>query len=143
MTSRRPGHAVNRTQVLVLGFFLGVLISMLVIRILAPDVYDRVLQPPSTDGRSRVAFLVALVTFIALLAIGVYLRWRWIFWLMMIAFLAGVLRVPVMILQLTRVMAPDAPAWYLLFQGLIGVIQCVIGLAMAAGYRRAGVWGSF
>jgi hypothetical protein len=28
-------------------------------------------------------------------------------------------------------------------QGLIGVAQLAIGLAMLAGYRRSGVWGGF
>ena len=27
--------------------------------------------------------------------------------------------------------------------GLLGVLQVTIGLAMVAGYRRAGVWGTF
>jgi hypothetical protein len=57
--------------------------------------------------------------------------------------LAGVLRVLVAILQLTGAMATDAPRWYVIFQGLLGVLQLAIGLAMVAGYRRAGVWGKF
>ena len=59
------------------------------------------------------------------------------------AFLAGILRVPVAVLQLTGVLAADVPAWYVAFQGVIGLAQVAIGLAMLAGYRRAGVWGSF
>jgi hypothetical protein len=54
-----------------------------------------------------------------------------------------VLRVPAVLLQLTGVLAADAPTWYLLFQGFLGVVQFAIGLAMVAGYRRAGVWGSY
>jgi hypothetical protein len=61
----------------------------------------------------------------------------------MVAFLAGVLRVPVAILQLTGFLSADTPTWYLLFQGFLGLVQCAIGLAMVAGYRRAGVWGAF
>jgi hypothetical protein len=45
--------------------------------------------------------------------------------LILVAFLAGVLRVPVAILQLTGVMAADAPRWYVSFQGLLGVLQLV------------------
>jgi hypothetical protein len=37
----------------------------------------------------------------------------------------------------------DVPAWYVLFQGVIGLAQVASGLAMLAGYRRAGVWGAF
>lgn len=64
------------------------------------------------------------------------------FWLVPVAFLAGVLRVPVAILQLTGALAAPGPTWYVAFQGVLGVVQFAIGLAMVAGYRRAGVWGS-
>src|SRR6266496_3755885 len=133
---------VNRTQTLVLGFFLMVLLSVLTIRVAAPDVYDQALRLPSGIPWLDVGFLAALVTFIGLLAIGVLRRWRWIFWLITVAFLAGVLRVPAVALQLTGFLAADTPTWYLLFQGFLGVVQFVIGLALVAGYRRAGVWGT-
>src|SRR6266540_5052146 len=133
---------VNRTQTLVLGFFLVVLASVMAIRVAAPDVYDQVLRLPSGDRRLETSFLVALAGFIVLLGIGVFRRWRWMFWLITVAFLSGVLRVPVAVLQLLGFLAADAPTWYLLFQGLLGVVQFAIGLAMMAGYRRAGVWGS-
>ncbi len=132
---------VNRTQTLVLGFFLMVLLSVLTIRVAAPDVYDQALRLPSGNPWLDVGFLAALVTFIGLLAIGVLRRWRWIFWLITVAFLAGVLRVPAVALQLTGFLAADTPTWYLLFQGFLGVVQFAIGLALVAGYRRAGVWG--
>jgi hypothetical protein len=135
---------VNRTQALVLGFFLMVWASLVVILAAAPEVYEQALKfPPSWPRWAAIAFLAGLTLFIALLSIGVLRRWRWIFWLILIAFLAGVLRVPVAILQLTGVLAADGPAWYMVFQGLVGIVQVVIGLAMVAGYRRAGVWGAF
>ena len=134
---------VNRTQTLVLAFFLVVLVSVMAIRVAAPDVYDQALRLPRGDRWLETIFLAALVAFIVLLAIGVLRRWRWIFWLITVAFLAGVLRVPVVILQLQGLLAADVPSWYLLFQGLLGVIQFAIGLAMVAGYRRAGIWGAF
>jgi hypothetical protein len=87
----------------------------------------------------EVAVLAGLTTFIGLLTVGVLRRWRWIFWLVLVAFLAGILRVPAAILQLTGVMDADVPTWYVIFQGVIGLAQVAIGLAMLAGYRRAGV----
>src|SRR4029450_12186644 len=104
---------VDRTQALVLGFFVMAVTSLLAILAAAPEVYDQALRLP-TGNRA-----------------------------MEIAFLAGVLRVPVAILQLTGVLAADGPGWYVSFQGLLGVLQVTIGLAMVAGYRRAGVWGAF
>ena len=134
---------VNRTQALVLGFLLLAWISLLVILRAAPEVYDQALRLPHERRAAEFGFLAALAGLIALLSIGVLRRWRWIFWLILVAFLAGVLRVPVAILQLTGVLSADAPTWYVTFQGLIGVAQLAIGLAMLAGYRRSGVWGPF
>jgi hypothetical protein len=135
---------VNRTQALVLGFFLMALTSLVVILIAAPEVYDQALRLPSDSPRwMALTFLAALAVFIGLLAIGVVRRWRWMFWLILIAFLTGLLRVPVAGLQLTGVLAAEVPTWYVVFQGLLGALQFAIGLAMVAGYRRAGVWGAF
>ena len=126
-----------------LGFFLVVLASLVVIRVGAPDVYDQALRfPASWPSWAGIAFLVTLAAFIALLAVGVLQRWRWIFWLILVAFLAGVLRMPVAILQLAGVLATNVPSWYVVFQGLIGLAQLAIGLAMLTGYRRSGVWGA-
>jgi hypothetical protein len=133
----------NRTQALVLSFFVVALGSLLVILVAAPEVYDQALRLRSGSTAAEVAFLAVLTAFIGLLTVGVLRRWRWMFWLLLVAFLAGVLRVPVAVLQLTGVLAADVPAWYVIFQGVIGLVQVAIGLAMLAGYRRAGVWGSF
>jgi hypothetical protein len=134
---------VNRTQALVLAFFLVVLASVMAIRVAAPDVYDQAFRLPPGDRRLETIFLAALVVLIVLLATAVFRRWRWIFWLITAAFLAGLLRVPVVTLQLFGLLSADVPNWYLLFQGLLGAIQFAIGLAMVAGYRRAGVWEAF
>jgi hypothetical protein len=133
----------NRTQALVLSFFVVALGSLVVILVAAPEVYDQALRLRSGSTAAEVAFLAVLTAFIGLLTVGVLRRWRWMFWLILVAFLAGVLRVPVAVLQLTGVLAADVPAWYVIFQGVIGLVQVAIGLAMLAGYRRAGVWGSF
>jgi hypothetical protein len=134
---------VNRTQALVLGFFIVALASLVVILVTAPEVYDQALHLREGSAAMEVAFLAALTAFIGLLTVGVLRRWRWIFWLVLVAFFAGVLRVPVAVLQLTGVLAADVPAWYVIFQGVIGLVQVAIGLAMLTGYRRSGVWGSF
>ena len=71
------------------------------------------------------------------------LGWRWTFWLIAVAFLFGVLRIPVSILELKELLSAAAPIWYVLYQALLGLLQFAIGLAMVSGYRRAGVWGEF
>jgi hypothetical protein len=134
---------VNRTQGLVLGFFLVVAASLVVLLVAAPEVYDQALRHPSDwPWWTQIALLLILFCFIGVPAIGVLRRWRWTFWLILVAFLAGVLRVPVAILQLSGVLHVDTPAWYVGFQGLIGLAQFAIGLVMLAGYRRSGPWGT-
>jgi hypothetical protein len=86
---------VNRTQAVVLGFFLLAVISLLVILAAAPKVYDQALRLPTGNRVVEIAVLAALIGFVTLLGVGVVRRWRWTFWLVLVAFLAGVLRVPV------------------------------------------------
>jgi hypothetical protein len=134
----------NRTQALVLGFFVLLWAGLVAILAAAPAVYDQALRlPPGEHRPAELAFLVALSAFIALLGIGVLRRWRWTFWLIMVAFLFGVLRVPASLLELTKVLPVAGPTWYVLVQALIGLLQFAIGLAMLVGYRRAGIWGEF
>jgi hypothetical protein len=142
--SSRRRLVVNRSQFLVLGFFVGVWIALVAILAFAPGIYMQTLNPPP-DLRSvvEVGFLVALTALIALLAVGVLRRWRWAFWLVVVAFLAGVLRAPASILELAGVLPAGEPSWYVVFQGVLGLIQFAIGLALLRGYRRAGVWGAF
>jgi hypothetical protein len=134
---------INRVQALVLGFLLMAWISLVVILVAAPEVYERRLRSlPGAQRVVEIVFVVALTAFIVLLSIGVLRRWRWMFWLILIAFLFGVLRIPVAVLQISGQMRPDGPLWYVILQGVIGLVQVLIALAMILGYRRSGAWGS-
>jgi hypothetical protein len=136
---------LNRTQKLVLGFFVVAWAALGVILVAAPGIYDQALRLPGSERElPALGFLVLLCAFLLLLGIGVVRRWRWTFWLILGALLiGGVLRVPASILQLSGVLDTDFPAWYVLLQAFIGVVQVGIGLAMVVGYRRAGIWGDF
>src|SRR4029453_19678810 len=112
---------VNRTQALVLGFFLMALASLLVILLAAPEVYDQALRLPGTGRATEIAFLAALTAFITLLAVGVVRRWRWAFWLVLVACLAGALRVPVAALELVGLVPAAGPRWYVALQGGLGL----------------------
>ena len=135
---------LNRTQFLVLGFFAVVWIALVAILVFSPDVYMQTLGRLGGDSRAvEASFVVALSALIALLVAGVLRRWRWTFWLILVAFLFGVLRIPASLLQLAGMIPAGGPAWYEALQGAIGAVQVLIALAMFAGYRRAGVWGEF
>ena len=135
---------LNRTQQLVLGFFVLVWIVLAAILAFSPDVYAQTLRLAPGDVRMiKVGFLVALSALIALLGIGVLRRWRWAFWLILVAFLFGILRLPASALQLAGLMRATGPTWYEALQSAIGVVQFLIALAMLSGYKKAGVWGAF
>jgi hypothetical protein len=134
---------INRTQVGVLGFALLAWLSLLSILVAAPEVLDGALRLPPGSRPAEIAFLLALSAFLALLAIGVVRRWRWTFWLVLVAFLAGLLRLPASVLELTGILPSASPTWYTLLQAAIGLVQFAIGLAMLVGFRKAGVWGAF
>ena len=141
---RIGGRVVNRTQQLVLGFVVAAWLSLIVILLVSPEIYDASLEVGGTQRRLvDLGFLVAISILLALLALAVVRRWRWAFWLILLAFFAGLLRVPVAALELTGHLSTVDPTWYIVVQGGIGVIQFLIATAMWVGYRRAGVWGEF
>ena len=134
----------NRTQAVVLGFFTLMWASLLVILVGAPEVYEETFRQVPTDPYiAKAGFLALITAFMGLLAIGVLRRWRWIFWLLTVAFLAGALHVPAALLELTGALPTADPAWYVLLQAFVGLLQFALGLLMVAGYRRGGTWGAF
>lgn len=142
-SSVAPTHAINRTQRLVFGFFVLAWMTLAVSLLWSSAVREATLPAVlGTGPRAVLAFLVGLLGFLTVLGIGVTRRWRWLFWLLFLAFAAGLLRVPVTILQLSGRLSPEGPDWYLVLQGVAGVVQVGLACAMYAGYRRAGPWGA-
>jgi hypothetical protein len=135
---------LNRTQVLVVSFFGLIWIVLVLIFVFSPGIYASTLQQaPGDIVVIEVAFLLALTALDGLMVASVVRRWRWAFWLILFAFLFGILRLPVSGLQLVGVLRATGPTWYEVLQAVIGLIQFVIALAMVRGYRRVGVWGGF
>jgi hypothetical protein len=135
---------VNRTQGLVLGFFALAWAAIVVLLAVSPAVRDATLRRlPWTGPLVIIVFVAALFGFLSVLALGVLRRWRWLFWLVLVAFAAGLARVPVAVLQLSGRIAPEGPDWYIGLQAVTGMIQVGIAVAMFAGYRRSGTWGAF
>jgi len=135
---------INRSQALVLGFCAAAWVALVALAVAAPTVYESALRPPMPSGSEGEAVLIAGVTaLLTVLGLGVVRRWRWTFWLVLIAFAAGVLRVPASLLQMAGALPQTGPAWYEVLQAAIGVIQLAVAVALLRGYRKAGVWGRF
>ena len=133
---------VNRTQAMVLGFVFAAWLSLIVILVAAPDVYDEALPALGHREEVEIAFLIVLSAFLGVVGVGVLRRWRWMFWLDRDRVRAGSDPVPVAVLQLIGSMASRGPAWYVVFQGAIGLIQFIIALAMLGGLPALGNLGS-
>jgi len=128
----------------VVGFFVLVWIALVAILAISPEVYTKTLRKVSGDSLAiEASFLIALSALLALLVVGVFRRWRWTFWLVLIAFIFGVLRLPASALQLAGMIPASGPTWYEALQGVIGAVQFLIAIAMFVGYRKAGLWGDF
>ncbi|HEV2239117.1 MAG TPA: hypothetical protein VGR57_20850 [Ktedonobacterales bacterium] len=130
-----------------LALFAVYWVIIVVLLLAARDVYDSLLvQTVRLSGDPRpaeIGTLLVLTVLLSLLSTGVIRGWRWTFWLIEVVFLIGIVRVAITALQLAGVMPHQGPAWYLVFQAVVGLAQFVIALAMLAGYRKAGAWGAF
>jgi hypothetical protein len=128
----------------VVGFFAFAWIALVAILVFSPEVYTQTLRKVGGDSLAiEASFLIALSALIAFLVVGIFRRWQWTFWLLLIAFFFGALRIPASALQLAGMMPASGPIWYEALQGVIGVVQFLIAIAMFVGYRKAGVWGEF
>ena len=138
--------AVNRTQGLLLAFLALAWLSLIVILVLAPETYDDVLRLPPG---ARLLSLVLLSALIGAVMLGVVKRWRWIFWLLLIANLAGVLRVAASLFELFGVLPFTGPRpgtssfkrWLALRKSHLGW-QCwpTFGARACGDLYRPGVW---
>src|SRR5712692_8331110 len=136
--------AINRTQALVLAFFVLAWAGLVAILSAAPGIYEVELRQ-YWDSQFGAEFVLGavLTVLIAVICAAVVRRRRWAFWVIMVAFFAGGLRVPTAALQLAGYLATDGPAWYVVVQGCIGTVQVGIAAAMLMRYRRSGIWGRF
>jgi hypothetical protein len=138
---------MNRTKALVLALFAAYWVIVVAILVAAHGVYDgQLAQAVKLSGNRRpaeIGALLALTALFAVLSTGVIRSWRWTFWLILVVFLAGIVRVPASVLELAGILPSQGPAWYVVLQAVVGLIQFVIALAMLVGYRKTGVWGAF
>ena len=85
-------------------------------------------------------FMLALLALIASVIVGVMRHWRWLFWLLLIAFGFAVLQVTATILELTGILPNPVPVWYSLSRMGAALVQVEIAVWMVQIYRQYGVW---
>src|SRR5438477_6967060 len=135
---------VNRSQGLVLAFFAAVWVALAAILAWAPAIYlDALRTAGLTSPGAGLGLFAGVSVLVGVLVVRVVKRWRWAFWLVVAAFLAGLLRLPASFLELIGLLPRMGPSWYEAFQGGVGAVQFVIGVLLVRGYRRGGVWGAF
>ena len=117
---------------------------LLVVYFTAPSIYTATLMLKSSPADPyplpATLFLAGILVFIIIMIVGVAQHWRWLFWLLLIAFGFMILEIPATILQLTGVIANLYPVWYSLCRMGVSIIAFAIGVWMFQLYRRYGVW---
>ena len=135
------GRALQRS---IIAFFTLTVALLLALYAVAPSIYVQTLMldfdPADAPPLAINLFLVALLLFIATIAIGFTRRWRWLYWLIIIAFLAAPLEIPAGILQLMGILPIQQPAWYVLLRMATALVECALGVWMLLTWRRCGVW---
>ncbi|GHO71600.1 hypothetical protein KSC_104920 [Ktedonobacter sp. SOSP1-52] len=126
-------------------FFGTLLLSLLIIFAVQPSIYTTTLWPPSAATERyplpAILFLTALIVMIGVLMYGIVQHWRWLFWLMLVAFTGSLIQIPVEIAQLTGVLSSLYPVWYGLLRAGVGIIELSFVVWMIQTYRHHGVWG--
>ena len=127
-----------------IAFFILAALSLLVVYVADPAIYAHSLAHTSSPtDRYPVPvtlFLIGILTMIALLILGVVRHWRWVFWLVLVAFAGSALHIPVTLLQITDVLPSSGPLWYGLFRMGVAVVELALAIWMIYIYRREGVW---
>ena len=135
------GRLINRIKVVVLALFAVYWVVTVGILVAARPVFDQVAKLGGDQRPAEVGAELVLTALLTLLSLGTLRGWRWTFWLILIAFLASILRVPIAVLEIAGKAPNQGPVWYSVFTVAVALTQFGIALAMVAGYRKAGIWG--
>lgn len=134
----------RRLERVLIVFFVLAFLFALVVYFADPSIYAKTLSlapfPVDRYPLSVMLFLVGLFVFLAILSVGVVRHWRWLFWLLLLAFGASVLQVPAAILQFAGVLPDPYPLWYSLIRMGVAIVEVGIAVWMIQIYRHAGVW---
>jgi hypothetical protein len=143
---KRPSHSSIRVslEMGMIAFFILAALSLLVVYVASPAIYAQSLSLTSSPADRYpvpvTLFLVGILALITLLILGVVRHWRWVFWLMLVAFASSALQIPVTLLQIADVLPSSDPLWYSLFRIGGAVVELALAVWMIHIYRHEGVW---
>jgi hypothetical protein len=127
-----------------LAFFVLAASSAVGVYLAAPALYTNLLllHPALTDRYPAIVrlSLVGILLVIALGMVGVVRHWRWLFWLLLFAFGASILDIPVTILQPMGALPNVFPLWYSLLRMGVALPEIALAVWMLRIYRHHGVW---
>jgi hypothetical protein len=133
-----------RLEMAVIAFFILAALSLLVVYVASPSIYVQSLSVTSSPADRYpvpvTLFLVGILAVIALLILGVVRHWRWLFWLLLLAFGFSILAIPATILQLMGIIPDSYPAWYSLIRMGIALLEFGLAVWMLQIYRQYGIW---
>ena len=145
--AREPGcaQAARGLRLALLGFCALAVALLLVVYAVAPAIYVTTLLGTARAGDAHppvaTAFMAAILALVGMPGVGILRRWRWVFWLVLMAFSASVLQIPAAALALAGIVPNAAPAWYVVARGLVACVQVAIAVWMIRFYRRYGIAG--
>lgn len=140
-------RAARGLRFALLGFCALAVALLLVVYAVEPAIYvTTLLGTASTSAGDAhlpavTAFMLAILAFVGVLGVEIVRRWRWLFWLILVAFSASVLQIPAAALELAGILPISAPAWYVVARGLVACVQVAIAVSMIRLYRRCGLAG--
>ena len=141
----RCGRASRALRAVLVAFFALAAASLVVIYLLAPALFVETLFETPDPARVRSApltlFLLLVLGFLAVLTAGVVRRWRWLWWLLPLAFTASALEIPAIALELAGVLPLAVPPWYALLRMLVSAGLVGIAMWMWRVQRACGAWG--
>src|SRR5260370_15153246 len=136
---------IMRLEIALIAFFVLSALSLIIVYFVDPSIYTKtlLLQPTSSNRYPLAAtlFLVAILTFIAVIIYGVLHHWRWLVWLLLTFNGFSILEVPATILQFSGVIPDPYPVWYSLYRLGISLIQVAIAIWMIRIFYHYGVCG--
>ena len=141
--AHRPGKVWELERLLLLFFFLAAL-SLVGVYVVTPSVYvtKLLLAPSPTDPYPLpvTLFLGSILVFVAVIMVGVIQHWRWVFWLLLVAFGCSILELPATLLQLLGLLPGHPPVWYGLSQMCVALLEVGFAVWMSYISQHYGVW---